>query len=119
MKYFYILKIETENPAAFPSIMKINGVKYKGRFLEYEIVESEDNPPVDFINHFLDILDKFHAELKGGGVVPEDVSIWMLYEYDQQCNMEFLPQQLKRLGEAGITLCVSCWEVGSQIEFGG
>jgi hypothetical protein len=40
----------------------------------------------------------------------DEVSIWYLYEYSGQCNMEFEPQDLKRLGNLGVRLCISCWE---------
>ena len=46
----------------------------------------------------------------------QNISIWCLYEYDEQCNMEFQPNELKRLGDAGITLCISCWRRGDNIE---
>lgn len=40
------------------------------------------------------------------------ISIWRYYEYDEQCNFEFSPQELKRMGDNGITFCISCWDTG-------
>jgi hypothetical protein len=45
------------------------------------------------------------------GIRTEDITIWHIYEHDGQCNLEFDPQRMKRLGENGITLCVSCYQV--------
>lgn len=39
-----------------------------------------------------------------------ELSIKIDYEYDEQCNMEFSPNELKKLGENGIILCISCWK---------
>lgn len=63
----------------------------------------------DFINYFLDTMEGKYEELKAIGINKEHISIWFLYEYDNQCNLEFLPKDLKRIGENDITLCVSCW----------
>ncbi|MDP1727719.1 MAG: hypothetical protein Q8M15_13120 [Bacteroidota bacterium] len=76
----------------------------------YEIIQKQDEVYFDFINNFLDILDDKYDKLSRLRVMKNDISIWMLYEYDQQCNMEFDSNRLKRLGENGITLCISCWE---------
>ncbi len=32
------------------------------------------------------------------------------YEYENQCNLEFLPKDLKKLSEFNIALCISCWK---------
>lgn len=78
-----------------------------------EVAEEEDDPPHDFVSHFLSLLDGKYAELRQLGVTSDCISIWLLYEYDHQCSLELSPQQTKRLGEAGITLCISCWESGT------
>jgi len=46
------------------------------------------------------------------GIEKPYISIFMLYEYDGQCNMEFRPEDMKRIGEHGIGFCISCWEKG-------
>ncbi len=33
-----------------------------------------------------------------------------MYEYEQQCNMEFKPKIMKQIGNLGVVLCISCWE---------
>ncbi len=75
----------------------------------FEVQEKESDEYFDFIHHFLDMLEGKYDQLKSMGISKEDISVWLLYEYDNQCNMEFLPDNLKRLGDNGISLCVSCW----------
>lgn len=37
---------------------------------------------------------------------------------DQQCGMEFHPQQIKRLGESGIVMCIDCYQkITKQIKY--
>lgn len=73
--------------------------------------DSLDEPYFDFINEFLDLLEPRFQQLEELGVKRSDISFWYLYEYDQQCGMEFHPKEMKRLGESGITLCIDCWQL--------
>ena len=70
---------------------------------------ADEEPYFDFINNFLDILEPKFNKLADLGVEKNAITFWYLYEYDQQCSMEFHPQEMKRLGESGITLCIDCW----------
>jgi len=72
--------------------------------------QKQDEDYFDFINEFLDLLEPNFSKLQALGIYRHNISIWKLYDYDQQCNMEFDPYRMKRLGKNGITLCVSCWE---------
>lgn len=78
----------------------------------YEITQV-GNEHVDFINLFLDILDGKYDLLHKLGVLRDNISIWMVYPFRDQCNLEFLPKDLKRLGENEVTLCISCYESGT------
>ena len=51
-----------------------------------------------------------YEKLESIGISREDISIWILYEYEGQCNMEYDPVSMKKMGENGIVLCISCWE---------
>lgn len=75
----------------------------------FEIEEKEADEYFDFINYFLDILEGNYEKLKLIGIDKENISIWFLYEFDDQCNIEFLSNDLKRIGENEISLCISCW----------
>ena len=39
------------------------------------------------------------------------MSFRMICYYDKQCNMEFDPELMVRMGKLGLKLCVSCQEV--------
>lgn len=80
----------------------------------YEVIDDKTDEYFDFINVFLDLLETKYSDLEKLNIKRNDISIWSLYEYDQQCNMEFDPQRLKRLGENGITFCISCWDSGNE-----
>jgi hypothetical protein len=112
MKYIYSLRIDTD--IAYRE--KINIILNKDcNYLDIcwglEIVEEEEHEYFDFINYFLDLLEKKYLRLEQIGVFREHISIWMIYEYNNQCNIQFIPKDLKRLGENGVSLCVSCYEV--------
>ncbi|MFB2923190.1 hypothetical protein ACE1CB_32500 [Aerosakkonema sp. BLCC-F2] len=83
-------------------------------YWEQILVEEALDPPVDFIDIFLNLLEGKYQQLFLVGVQKDDISVWMYYEYDEQCNMEFSPEDMKRLGDNQITLCISCWESASK-----
>lgn len=76
----------------------------------YTIEESENDPSYSFIDNFLTILDGKYQQLEGIGVSRNLISFWFLYEYDEQCNIEFAPDEIEKMGKEGISLCISCWE---------
>ncbi|MFT7234407.1 MAG: hypothetical protein ACI8TA_003639 [Cyclobacteriaceae bacterium] len=78
----------------------------------YEVIEVKDAPHFDFINKFCDLLEGKFDKLYDLGINRNDITFWYLYEYEGQCNLEFNPKDLKRLGDNGITLCISCWDGG-------
>ncbi len=111
MKCIYNLRIDSNgDPFRITQILKIEPSTADNQIWDYEVVELENDDHYDFINKFLDILDGHYSDLEKIGVSTEDITIWFNYAYNQQCNMEFSPKRLKRLGDAGITLCISCWE---------
>jgi len=110
--YYYSLRIWVDEEKA-PLIDEILGVSSEdpnSNWWIFEKVIGEDDPQIYFISYFLGILKGNYEKLKEIGVERDDITIWMLYEYDQQCNMEFEPSDLLELGKEGIKLCVSCWE---------
>ncbi len=75
----------------------------------YMVSETETDQYFDFINNFLDILEPKFDDLEKLGVTRDKILFWKLYEYDQQCGMEFHPQEMARLGQSGIHLNIDCW----------
>ena len=75
----------------------------------YTVDVADEAPYYDFINRFLDLLESKFAALEKIGVTKDKITFWLLYEYFEQCSMEYHPQEMKRLGESGIVLCIDCW----------
>jgi hypothetical protein len=108
----------------FNKLTTILGVKPSGDFSNfpnnipsswtYEVIDDKADEYFDFINVFLDLLETKYSDLEKLNIQRSDISIWLFYEYDQQCNMEFDPVRLKRLGDNGITFCISCWDSGKE-----
>jgi hypothetical protein len=64
----------------------------------------------------LAIIDGKWDELAALGIRPADVTVWLFYAYRTECNLEFHAHDLKRLGDAGLTLCISCWQENGVVE---
>ncbi|MBP7478753.1 MAG: hypothetical protein KA797_09530 [Chitinophagales bacterium] len=126
MEYYYKLQINFDpSVETFNKVTTILGIQPSDEDFSgfpnnipsswtYEVIDDSHDEYFDFINIFLDILETKYADLEKINIKRENITIWMLYEYDQQCNMEFDPIRLKRLGDNGITLCISCWDSGHE-----
>ena len=113
---FYRLHIATENKAIYDSVSKILNVLPSSMDEEsfgiwvYGIEDKDEDSCLDFINIFMDILEPNLMRLESIGIERSDISIWRIYEYDQQCGMEISPADMSRLGNNGITLCIDCFQ---------
>jgi hypothetical protein len=126
MKYYLRLDILTDNTIdTYNKITNILGwtptqlgiekhLDTRYSVWSYSVDIGEADPYFDFINIFLDRLEPKFINLEKLGVTKDNITFWLLYEYDQQCNLEFDPQRLKRLGDNGISLCISCWDSGQE-----
>ena len=74
------------------------------------IIEEESPKFGQALNFFIDLIETNLIKLKNIGVSIDMITFWYMYEYEQQCNMEFWPDLTKRIGDLGIVLCISCWE---------
>ena len=111
-KRIYNLRISCSNDIQKEKISCILGVKANRQMngtWYFEVEEEEIDGYFDFIKYFIDILEEKYEQLKSIEISKEDISLWFLYGYENECNMEFLPSDLKRLGDNGISLCISCW----------
>lgn len=78
----------------------------------WELSIDEDNKLyTKAIIYFMDLMEANMQKLKDIGIKKENISVWFYKPYEGQCNMEFTPQEMKRIAKHGITLCISCWEV--------
>ncbi len=93
-------------------IDRVLGVKslYRIGMWRYKLIWLNNCPETSFVDHFLAILNGKYEQLESIGITRDMISFWLLYEYDQQCNLEFNPEELRKTGQEGITLCISCWE---------
>ncbi|MBD2725656.1 hypothetical protein H6G96_04800 [Nostoc sp. FACHB-892] len=114
MKYTYILRIDCGR-SKLKIVNDILGVdSNSNNYWEQILIEEALDPPVNFLDRFLNLLEGKYHKLSMVGVNKDDISVWMYYEYDEQCNISFSPEGMKRLGDNQITLCISCWESHSK-----
>ena len=111
MKQFFSLQILCGNNEQLSGVAKIlNRYKSKGSYNRLWILEKQQKRKYrDYISEFIKLLEGKYDALEKIGITRDMISIWYLYEYDQQCNMEFSPETMKKLADNGITLCISCW----------
>ena len=113
MKSYYSLRIWVSEKK-LDKIDEILGVKTNQDLTTWwtlELVQEENDEYIPFISYFLSILDGKYNQLEEIGIKRDDISVWLLYEYDGQCNMEFSPQDMYNLGKEGITFCISCYDI--------
>lgn len=113
MKFEYELKIIAPNNTIAEEIYNLIGIRkavVDEYIWSYIITEEEKDSPVEFINVFTNIIHKNKNQLKTIGVEKENITIWLYYEYDVQCNIELRPDELKKLSEAEVPFCISCWQ---------
>ncbi|MCB9233233.1 MAG: hypothetical protein H6581_16370 [Bacteroidia bacterium] len=68
----------------------------------------EEDQDLNLIHEFLDLLEPNLNSLEKLGIKKSDILIWLVYEYQHQCAMEFKPDEMERMGKNGITLNVDC-----------
>lgn len=109
----YKLKINAEEKFydSVSSIVELQPKSYKYGWI-YEIVFEEQIEYYDIIAKLLDSIEGKYEKLQELGIQNNDITIWLIYGYNNQCNMEFEPNTLGRLGKNGIKLCISCYENG-------
>mgnify|MGYP003565275533 CR=1 FL=1 len=113
MTIYYSLRIEV-GEELYSFINTLLGVKSNSSSIwEIQFIQQEHDIYISYIDYFLSILEGKYRLLDTIGVTREDISIWILYEYENQCNLEFSPTELTKIGVQGITLCISCWEEDS------
>ena len=112
MKYIYTLQIDASSEQV-AEITQILGVEPNDSSTEwkYKLVEKENDEYINFTEQFTAILVGKYNKLENIGITRDDITIWMIYEYEGQCNMEFSPDEMKKLGDNGISFCISCCDV--------
>jgi len=104
----FVLRISTdkENYDILSSVLNVIPTSTREYWeLSIKEVSAKDYP----LTYLASLIENNIQHLNRNGIRNEDITIWYLYEYDGQCNMEFHPAELKKLGDNGIVLCISCW----------
>jgi hypothetical protein len=99
-----IIKINSPK-SKYADISKILGVKATSELNDWEY-EIKDNSILKFHN----ILKSKLSMLNDINIRNEDVTIWLYYEYEGQCNIELSVKELSLLSSLKIDFCISCWE---------
>lgn len=73
-------------------------------------IEEQSPQFLNALNVFIDLISSNLPKLNDCGITADMITFWFLYEYEQQCNMEFWPDVTRKIGDLGIVLCISCWE---------
>lgn len=116
MNSSYILKIEASSDR-YDQINKILSIAPSSTQYNWEYEISEDSDLyLKAFDHLLGLIENKMDLLLEAGIQQDNISIWYIYEFEGQCNIEFVPDHLKRIGNIGISLCISCWGKGSSIE---
>jgi hypothetical protein len=111
MKSYYSLRIDVPDEK-FEIVDRILGVKSNcPPFWELQLVQEEDNEYIPFIDYFLSILEGKYDQLEKIGIRRDNISVWFVYYYNSQCNMEFSPKDMYNLGKEGIVFCISCYDI--------
>ncbi len=110
MGSFYRLQIQCEDDKK-NQVESILGESNDEPAIGWGLVIEEDSTNfIKALDIFIELIGENLYELREIGISMESVTFWYMYEYEQQCNMEFSPHITKRMGELGVTLCISCWE---------
>ena len=109
--YIYRLQILSSKSYSEEQLNNVIGVSSNFPHADWgiEIIQSDENFS-GILVYFLSLLEGKYEKLESIGISRENISIWVLYEYEGQCNMEYDPVSIKKMGENGIALCISCWE---------
>lgn len=109
-RFDFWLSLHGEN-IDFSEIENILQVKIFKDRIDVPFLDMEDTEyPVFYaeIAWLLDLVEGKKDELLNLGVCFAESQIWMIYYYEAQCNMEFDSELLRRMGNLGLKLCVSC-----------
>ena len=108
---------ERDQPWSIQKLLGINEpyILDTPNFWSLKKIQEVDKPHIDYISYLLDILENKYKDLAGVGIRRQDISINLTYQYEGQCNLEFRPDVLERLGKNGISLSLTCQQAATNI----
>lgn len=111
MKVYCSLRIGIKNN--IQNVNKIMGIKSHDSFSNLwtlDIEATEEKSYWDVLETYIDLISTKFKELSSENIEKEDITVWLICEYTEQCNLEFNPSILETIGNLGITLCISCYQ---------
>lgn len=75
----------------------------------YELAQNEKDNYINFIDIFTNILNEKIDLLKNIWIQKNDISIWILCNFEEQCNLEFSSNQINNLSKIWVWLNISCY----------
>lgn len=78
-------------------------------------IQTPEQPAPDFLTYFLDMLEGKYSALAEIGIQRKDIAINWSYRYEGQCNLEFAPDVLERMGRNGISLNIFLAQIANGI----
>lgn len=105
----YVLKIETKEYDKITELLKVlpTRIKYSWEFS----INEQNILYTNAIDYLMNIIESKRDELIEMGVKSNDITIWFYKPYIGECNIEFSPEEMKRLSNNKVSLCISCWEI--------
>ena len=108
---YYSLRIEVKKESNYLALTNAfnTGARMPDGSWGIEVKKTEEEY-FDFVSYFMKLLDSKSENLEALGVSKDEITVWLLYEYKEQCNLEFSPMELEALARKGVRFCISCWE---------
>ena len=110
---YYQLQIESKHN--INEMFNCSCFKQTGNLWIYEISEEETT---DYVNFFIELIKKNKDKLEKNDITSHNITIWILYEYDEQCSLCISTKNMKMLSEENIELCIDCWQKDSSVDLG-
>lgn len=107
------LNLQGETEIDYNAVGELLGCEVKEDLIYSPVVDYSKTEEFKFYSELvwlLDLIEPHQKELCTMGINLNESTIWMIYEYFAQCNMEFDSDVLERIGKLGLKLCVSCYE---------
>lgn len=116
MNSAYLIRISV-NEGDFDKVTSILSVSPTSTKSFWELAIEEGSTKFETaFEYLLDLIEPNFDKLKRLGIEHSNITFWYLYGYVGQCNMEFSPHILSRLGKSDIALCISCWEETEEMD---
>ena len=108
MEIYCSLRIRTKsNVEIVNKIMKKKSHEKYDNCWKIDIKATKNKSYWEVLNTLIDLVEKNIPKLQLEGIEKDDITLWMLCEFSGQCNLEFNPKTLERIGNNGITFCIS------------